>query len=52
MLLEILTVLPEEIHSRPLRLGENRRKQIIGQLKMCASSIYNLLVSMPAIYTL
>lgn len=44
MLLEIVTVLPEEIHSRLLRLGDNRRQKVIEELEQCAPNIINFLV--------
>lgn len=39
VLLEILTVLPQEIDSTALKLGENRRKEIKGELKMHANIV-------------
>ncbi|XP_006745573.1 transportin-3 [Leptonychotes weddellii] len=44
-LLEILTVLPEEVHSRSLRIGANRRTEIIEDLAFYSSTVVSLLVS-------
>lgn len=44
-LLEILTVLPEEVHSRSLRIGANRRTEIIEDLAYYSSTVVSLLVS-------
>lgn len=44
-LLEILTVLPEEVNSRALRLGANRRQQIIKDLTFSVPSVSDYLVS-------
>ena len=44
-LLEILTVLPEEVNSRALRLGANRKKQIILDFNHCAPNVLEYLVS-------
>jgi transportin-3 len=38
-ILEILTLLPEEVHSRKLQLGENRRHQVVHQLEVVAPAI-------------
>ena len=43
-LLEILTVLPEEVHSRSLRIGANRRTEIIEDLAFYSSTVVSLLV--------
>uniref|UniRef100_H2ZZ08 Transportin-3 n=1 Tax=Latimeria chalumnae TaxID=7897 RepID=H2ZZ08_LATCH len=43
-LLEILTVLPEEVHSRSLRIGANRRTEIIEDLAYCSGTVVGLLV--------
>lgn len=45
-LLEILTVLPEEVHSRSLRIGANRRTEIIEDLAFYSSTVVSLLVSL------
>ncbi|XP_059139993.1 transportin-3-like isoform X2 [Physella acuta] len=42
-LLEVLTVLPEEINSRSLRLGANRRKEITEELVAASATIIQLL---------
>lgn len=42
-LLEILTVLPEELESRSVRLGENRRVEVLEELKSCASVVNEFL---------
>lgn len=42
-LLEILTVLPEEYESRSVRLGENRRMEILEDLKVCSPTVHELL---------
>uniref|UniRef100_A0A8C5NRQ5 Transportin 3 n=2 Tax=Passeriformes TaxID=9126 RepID=A0A8C5NRQ5_JUNHY len=44
-LLEILTVLPEEVHSRSLRIGANRRTEIIEDLAYYSSTVVSLLVT-------
>ncbi|KPP76261.1 transportin-3-like [Scleropages formosus] len=44
-LMEILTVLPEEVHSRSLRIGANRRAEIIEDLAYYSSTVVTLLVS-------
>lgn len=44
-LIEILTVLPEEVHSRSLRIGANRRTEIIEDLAFYSSTVVTLLVS-------
>lgn len=43
-LIEILTVLPEEVHSRSLRIGANRRTEIIEDLAYYSSTVVSLLV--------
>lgn len=43
-LMEILTVLPEEVHSRSLRIGANRRTEIIEDLAYYSSTVVTLLV--------
>lgn len=43
-LIEILTVLPEEVHSRSLRIGANRRAEIIEDLAFYSSTVVTLLV--------
>ena len=47
-LLEILTVLPEEVHSRSLRIGANRRTEIIEDLAYYSSTVISLLVRRPS----
>lgn len=42
-LLEILTVLPEEIEKRNIRLGENRRLELVDEFKQCAETIEQFL---------
>uniref|UniRef100_A0A4W3H9G2 Transportin-3-like n=1 Tax=Callorhinchus milii TaxID=7868 RepID=A0A4W3H9G2_CALMI len=44
-LLEILTVLPEEVHSRSLRIGANRRTEVIEDLAYHASIVIGLLTA-------
>uniref|UniRef100_A0A8C3PN08 Transportin 3 n=1 Tax=Calidris pygmaea TaxID=425635 RepID=A0A8C3PN08_9CHAR len=44
-LLEILTVLPEEVHSRSLRIGANRRTEIIEDLAYYSSTVISLLMT-------
>ncbi|XP_077120495.1 transportin-3 isoform X1 [Ranitomeya variabilis] len=44
-LLEILTVLPEEVHSRSLRIGANRRAEIIEDLAFYSSTVVSLLMN-------
>uniref|UniRef100_A0A4X2K2B4 Transportin 3 n=1 Tax=Vombatus ursinus TaxID=29139 RepID=A0A4X2K2B4_VOMUR len=44
-LLEILTVLPEEVHSRSLRIGANRRTEIIEDLAYYSSTVVSLLMT-------
>ncbi|MEQ2204092.1 Transportin-3 [Xenoophorus captivus] len=38
-LIEILTVLPEEVHSRSLRIGANRRTEIIEDLAYYSNTV-------------
>ncbi|CAG7827981.1 unnamed protein product [Allacma fusca] len=42
-LLEILKLLPEEVHSRKLRLGDNRRNQLINSLESASPLILSFL---------
>ncbi|ESO89343.1 hypothetical protein LOTGIDRAFT_177445 [Lottia gigantea] len=42
-LLEVLTVLPEEINSRSLRLGANRRQEVINELIAACPVVLQLL---------
>ncbi|KAJ8927136.1 hypothetical protein NQ314_020409 [Rhamnusium bicolor] len=42
-LLEILTVLPEELESRSVRLGENRRVEVLEDMKFCAPTVTEFL---------
>ncbi|XP_048839327.1 transportin-3 [Brienomyrus brachyistius] len=44
-LMEILTVLPEEVHSRSLRIGANRRTEIIEDLAYYSGTVVALLAS-------
>ncbi|XP_036004695.1 transportin-3 isoform X1 [Fundulus heteroclitus] len=44
-LIEILTVLPEEVHSRSLRIGANRRTEIIEDLAFYSNTVVSLLAS-------
>ncbi|XP_048376990.1 transportin-3-like isoform X1 [Stegostoma tigrinum] len=44
-LLEILTVLPEEVHSPSLRIGTNRRTEVIEDLAYNASMVIALLTA-------
>ncbi|XP_056280903.1 transportin-3 [Pseudoliparis swirei] len=44
-LIEILTVLPEEVHSRSLRIGANRRTEIIEDLAYYSSTVITVLTS-------
>uniref|UniRef100_A0A3Q1HBG6 Transportin-3 n=1 Tax=Anabas testudineus TaxID=64144 RepID=A0A3Q1HBG6_ANATE len=44
-LIEILTVLPEEVHSRSLRIGANRRTEIIEDLAFYSSTVVTLLTT-------
>ncbi|XP_028809640.1 transportin-3 isoform X2 [Denticeps clupeoides] len=43
-LIEILTVLPEEVHSRSLRIGANRRSEIIEDLAFYSTTVVSLLL--------
>lgn len=42
-LLEILTVLPEEVNSSTLRLGANRRQEVIQDLSTCVPTVSEFL---------
>lgn len=42
-LLEVMTVLPEELESRSVRLGANRREDVLEDLRSCASSVMEFL---------
>lgn len=42
-LLEVLTVLPEELESRSVRLGENRRIEVLEDFKLCAPTVNEFL---------
>nr|CAI5836961.1 unnamed protein product [Callosobruchus analis] len=42
-LLEILTVLPEELETRSVRLGENRRLDVLDEMKLCAPTVSEFL---------
>ncbi|XP_064628883.1 transportin-3-like [Lineus longissimus] len=44
-LLEVLTVMPEEINSRSLRLGANRRKELTEELASAAPLVLQLLTA-------
>ncbi|KAL5010143.1 hypothetical protein ScPMuIL_012448 [Solemya velum] len=44
-LLELLTVMPEEVNSRSLRLGSNRRTEIMDELKSAAAVVLQLLAA-------
>lgn len=44
-LLEVLTVLPEEMGSRSLRLGANRRFEVLRLLSASTGDVLRLLVS-------
>ncbi|XP_058272862.1 transportin-3 [Hemibagrus wyckioides] len=44
-LIEILTVLPEEVHSRSLRIGANRRSEIIEDLAYYSTTVVTLLMT-------
>lgn len=44
-LLETLTVLPEEVNSRTLRLGSNRRQEILGDFQNSSPDVIQFLVS-------
>ncbi|XP_048516795.1 transportin-3 [Dendroctonus ponderosae] len=49
-LLEILTVLPEELDNRSVRLGENRRTEVLADLKHCAPTILEFLIHCCTVY--
>lgn len=51
-LLEILTVLPEEVESRAIRLGENRRVELLQEFNECAPAINNFLIHCAHVYPL
>ncbi|KAG8288191.1 hypothetical protein J6590_020955 [Homalodisca vitripennis] len=42
-LLEVMTVLPEEVNSRTLRLGANRRQQVLQELTACVPVVSSFL---------
>lgn len=42
-LLEIMTVLPEEVNSRSLRLGSNRRQQVLAELTAIGETVSEFL---------
>ncbi|XP_020287942.1 transportin-3 isoform X2 [Pseudomyrmex gracilis] len=42
-LLEIMTVLPEEVNSRSLRLGDNHRQHILNEFNACADHVIEFL---------
>lgn len=42
-LLEIMTVLPEELESRTVRLGANRRVEVAAELKSCSGTVLEFL---------
>lgn len=42
-LLEVMTVLPEEVNSRTLRLGANRRQQVLQELTICVPTVTSFL---------
>lgn len=44
-LLEVLTVLPEEVNSRTLKVGANRRHQVLQELTACVPTFTSFLVS-------
>uniref|UniRef100_T1JHK8 Transportin-3 n=1 Tax=Strigamia maritima TaxID=126957 RepID=T1JHK8_STRMM len=44
-LLEIITVLPEEVSSRSLRLGANRREEVMEEFHRVAPNVLQLLVA-------
>ncbi|XP_038065636.1 transportin-3-like [Patiria miniata] len=43
ILLELLTVLPEEVHSRSLRLGMNRREEFTHELAQVAPTVVRIM---------
>ncbi|XP_077867063.1 transportin-3-like [Saccoglossus kowalevskii] len=49
-LLEFLTVMPEEVHSRPLRLGANRRDEITTELSESVSMTISMLTTCVEMY--
>ncbi|XP_066257134.1 transportin-3 [Euwallacea similis] len=42
-LVEVLTVLPEELESKAVRLGENRRLEVLDDLKQCSPMVLEFL---------
>ncbi|CAH0560696.1 unnamed protein product [Brassicogethes aeneus] len=50
-LLEILTVLPEELENRSVRLGENRRLDVLNDFKSCSTTILEFLKHCANTYT-
>uniref|UniRef100_A0A6P7FJC4 Transportin-3 isoform X1 n=1 Tax=Diabrotica virgifera virgifera TaxID=50390 RepID=A0A6P7FJC4_DIAVI len=49
-LLEILTVLPEELESRSVRLGENRRIDVLEEMKISAPTVNEFLKHCSKLY--
>ncbi|KAK9891693.1 hypothetical protein WA026_015661 [Henosepilachna vigintioctopunctata] len=49
-LLEILTVLPEEVEGRAIRLGENRRQELLEEFRQCATTIDQFLTHCSNLY--
>ncbi len=45
VLLEVLAVLPEEVNSRHLRLGANRRQEVIQEFRVSAAVVCEFLQS-------
>lgn len=45
IILEILTVLPEEVGSHHLRVGANRREEVVTELRASAGIVLNLLAA-------
>ncbi|XP_071791532.1 transportin-3-like [Asterias amurensis] len=45
ILLELLTVLPEEVHSRSLRLGMNRREEFTQELFQAAPTVVRIMAA-------
>ena len=43
--LEILTIIPEEINSKSIRLGAIRRQEVLNNLSSCSSSVLFYLVT-------
>ncbi|CAH1174165.1 unnamed protein product [Phaedon cochleariae] len=50
-LLEILTVFPEELESRSVRLGENRRLEVLEDMKICAPTVNEFLKHCSNLYS-